>query len=216
VKRISSQGGSFATRFHIRVNVARQKSSDPDTSRWPESDERGAAGQEPSAPPSGVGDRHSGTAAPFSSRSRLHSGRRAHQGRRARRHCRWHSVLPTRVVRQRPNRCDPRVGICRAKWFGRRVLALPREPAGSSWRPPSPEPWRPAIGFSIETSCGLTFFPGATSGRREAGGNAYWLSSRCFYCIVNGRLAVIGKTNLLRSRRGAAPWLALLGGVDSS
>jgi hypothetical protein len=53
---------------------------------------------------------------------------------------------------------------------------------------------------------------GATSGWREVGGNAYWLSSRCFYCIVNGCLAVIGKTNLLRSRRGAAPWLALLGG----
>jgi hypothetical protein len=54
--------------------------------------------------------------------------------------------------------------------------------------------------------------PGATSRWREADGNAYWLSSRCFYCIVNARLAVIGKTICLRSRRGAAPSVACLGG----
>ena len=38
---------------------------------------------------------------------------------------------------------------------------------------------------------GLIFFLGAVSGWREADGNAFWLSSRCFYCIVDGRLAVI-------------------------
>jgi hypothetical protein len=44
---------------------------------------------------------------------------------------------------------------------------------------------------SFETSRGLTFFLNAVSGWREAGGNVFWLSSRCFYCIVDGRLVVI-------------------------
>jgi hypothetical protein len=37
----------------------------------------------------------------------------------------------------------------------------------------------------------VELFLGAVSRWREAGGNVFWLSSRCFYCIVDGRLAVI-------------------------
>jgi hypothetical protein len=56
--------------------------------------------------------------------------------------------------------------------------------------------------------------PGVSStGWREAGGNVFWLSSRCFYCICDGRLAVVCETNLSKvsTRRrsfGGSPWWA--------
>ena len=70
-------------------------------------------------------------------------------------------------------------------------------------------------GSSFEISCGLTFFLGVVSGWRETGGNVFWLSSRCFYCIFDGRLAVVCETNLSKvsTRRrsfGGSLWWAKL------